>query len=76
MTLRQWLAVDAPAGWPGILTRTVTMTLVGFIVFQTKEWSETGGFDTPDALVGAGWLAAATLVAATLLSLFRPRAGT
>ncbi|HSD31932.1 MAG TPA: hypothetical protein VLB49_08490 [Gemmatimonadales bacterium] len=71
MTLKQWLAVDAPAGWPGVIARTVTMTVVGFVVFQVKEWSETGAFDTPDAFVGAGWLAAATFVASALLKMAR-----
>jgi heme/copper-type cytochrome/quinol oxidase subunit 3 len=73
MTLKQWLAVDAPAGWPGVLARTVTMTLLGFVVFQVKEWSETGGVDTPDALIGAGWLAATTFVASGFHSLLRSR---
>lgn len=75
MILRRWLAVDAPTGWPGVVARTVTMTLVGFVVFQVKEWSEAGSVDTPDALIGAGWLAAATFLVAGGLMLFKPRAG-
>ncbi len=69
MTLRQWLAVDAPAGWTEVAVRTLTMTVVGFVVFQVKEWSETGKFDTPDAFLGAMWLAAATFLASALLKL-------
>jgi hypothetical protein len=69
MMLKQWLTVDAPAGWGGVFARTVTMTLVGVVVFQVKEWSETGKFDTPDALLGAGWLAAATFLVSALLKL-------
>lgn len=69
MTLRQWLTVDAPAGWAGVFARTVTMTVVGFVVFQVKEWSETGKFDTPDAFLGAGWLALFTFLASALLKL-------
>lgn len=42
MGVRRWLAVDAPAGWSGVVARTITMTLVGFVVFQVKEWSEAG----------------------------------
>ena len=71
MTLKQMLSVDAPAGWAGVFARTVTMTVVGFVVFQVKEWSETGKFDTPDALLGAGWLAVATFLASALLKLTR-----
>jgi len=75
MNVKRWLALDAPAGWSGVVARTVTMTLVGFVVFQVKEWSEAGSLDTPDALIGAGWLAAATFLAGALLLLFRPRSG-
>ena len=71
MTLKQWLALDAPADWTGVALRTLTMTVVGFVVFQVKEWSETGAFDTPDAFLGAAWLAAATFVASALLKLAR-----
>jgi hypothetical protein len=71
MTLKQWLTVDAPAGWGGVFARTVTMSLVGFVVLQVKEWSETGAFDTPDALIGAGWFAGATVVVSTLLKLLK-----
>jgi hypothetical protein len=71
MTLKQWLSIDAPTGWTGVFARTVTMTLVGFVVFQVKEWSETGAFDTPDAMIGAGWLAAATVVVSTILKLMK-----
>ena len=71
MTLKQLLAVDAPAGWTEVAVRTATMTVVGFVVFQVKEWSETGNFDTPDALLGAGWLALATFLASALLKLTR-----
>jgi hypothetical protein len=67
--IKKWLALDAPAGWQGIVARTVTMTVVGFVVFQVKEWSETGAFDTPDAFIGAGWLAAATFLTSALLQL-------
>ena len=67
--IKKWLALDAPAGWQGIVARTVTMTVVGFVVFQVKEWSETGAFDTPDAFIGAGWLAAATFLVSALLQL-------
>jgi hypothetical protein len=72
MTLKQWLAVDAPAGWTGVIARTVTTTIVGFVVFQLKEWAETGGVDTPDAVIGAGWLALVMFVAAALHMLTRP----
>ena len=72
MTLKQWLAIDAPTGWAGILARTATTTVVGFVVFQLKEFSETGAFDTPDALLGAAWLAAFAFLASTLLRLTRP----
>jgi hypothetical protein len=75
MSVKRWLAVDAPAGWAGVVARTVTMTLVGFVVFQVKEWSEAGSVDTPDALIGAGWLAAATFVVAALLMLLGLRSG-
>ena len=44
--IKKWLALDAPVGWQGVVARTVTMTIVGFVVFQVKEWSETGAFDT------------------------------
>jgi hypothetical protein len=71
MTLKQWLVVDAPVGWPGVIARTVTTTIVGFVVFQLKEWAETGGVDTPDAVIGAGWLAVVMFVAAALLRLAR-----
>ena len=70
--IRKWLALDAPAGWRGVVARTVTMTIVGFVVFQVKEWSETGNFDTPDAFLGAGWLAAFTFLASALLNLMKP----
>jgi len=69
MTFRQLLAVDAPAGWTEVVVRTATTTVVGFLVFQVKEWSETGKFDTPDALLGAGWLALFTFLASALLKL-------
>jgi hypothetical protein len=72
MILKQLLAVDAPAGWTGVIARTVTTTIVGFVVFQLKEWAETGGVDTPDALIGAGWLAAVMFIVAALLMLTRP----
>jgi hypothetical protein len=67
VTLKQWLRIDAPTGWAGVFARTATMTLVAFVVFQVKEWSEAGNFDTPDALIGAGWLAGATFVVSALL---------
>ncbi len=70
--IKKWLALDAPVGWQGVVARTVTMTIVGFVVFQVKEWSETGAFDTPDALLGAGWLAAATFLTSALLQLTKP----
>ena len=70
--IRKWLALDAPVGWQGVVARTVTTTIVGFVVFQLKEFSETGAFDTPDALLGAGWLAVLTFVASALLQLARP----
>ncbi len=71
MTFKQWFTADAPAGWREVVLRTVTMTLVGFVVFEVKEWSETGNFDTPDAILGAGWLALFTFVANALLKLTR-----
>ena len=71
--IKKWLALDAPVGWQGVVARTVTMTIVGFVVFQVKEWSETGAFDTPDAFIGAGWLAAATFLTSALLQLMKPR---
>ena len=73
MTLKQWLVADAPIGWPGVVARTVTTSLLGFVVFQVKEWAETHGFDTADALIGSAWLAVFTFIVATLLQRRGPR---
>jgi len=71
MNIKQWFANDAPASLDAVLTRTVTTTIIGWLVFQLKEFSETGGFDTPDAFLGAAWLAVVTLIASLLNRMLR-----
>jgi hypothetical protein len=74
MSIKQWLAIDAPASWEAVAMRTVTTTIVGWVVFQLKEFSETGGFDTPDAFLGAAWLAVLSFIASSLMKMSRKKA--
>jgi hypothetical protein len=39
--------IDAPAGWPQVVSRSVTTAVVAFVVLQAKEFHDTGLFDTP-----------------------------
>jgi hypothetical protein len=65
----------APAGWAGVLGRSLKVAVVAFVVLQLKEWFDAGAFDTPATAVDAALIGGAMLVLDTIFKLLKPRRG-
>ena len=63
----KWLRMDAPAGWPDLIVRTVKVALVAFVILQLKEWIDAGTFDTLGTAIDAGLIALGTLASNAIL---------
>ena len=63
----KWFRIDAPAGWAGVLVRTVNAAVVAFVVLQAKEWFDAGRFDTPATAVDAALIAGGIFVVGAIL---------
>jgi len=50
--------IDVPAGWPQVVSRSVTTALVAFVVLEAKEWYDAGAFDALATAVDATLIAA------------------
>jgi len=71
-TLKQWLRIDAPAGWAGVLVRSVNVLVVAFVVLQLKEWFDAHTFDTAAVSVDSALIATGTFLFSVLLMRAKP----
>lgn len=67
----KWLSIDVSAGWADLFVQAVKVAVVGFVVLQSKEWFDAGGFDAPAAALDAALIAAGTLVLNAIIKLAR-----
>lgn len=66
-SFKQWINIDAPAGWADVFIRTIKAAVVAFVILQLKEWFDAGAFDTPATAIDAGLIAGATLALNAIL---------
>ena len=57
---KNWLSLDAPAGWADLFVRIVKVAAVAFVVLQLKELYDAGRFDTLGTAVDAVLIAGGT----------------
>ena len=58
----RWFTMDAPAGWPHAIGRSMTIAVVGFVVLQAKEYFDAGMLDTPATAVDAALIAGGVFI--------------
>jgi len=66
-SLRKWLRLGVPSGWPDVIVRTAKVAVIAFVALQLKEWLDAGELDTPACAIDGAWVAGGTFAVNAIL---------